>query len=311
LSELDLRCPACKTNLKSEGNKLICAKKNCLHSFPGEGFHVSNNKPILISKKLTDTLVDPNTVISPIKRKITFLKAISDAFTIPNKTQAQNVEKFIIKLDLNEKVPKKVLIIGSGTESLEIKKLRKKIGIKLVGFDIYDSNNVDFIADAHYLPIESNSFDGVWVQAVLEHVMEPIEVVNEIHRVLKNDGIVYAETPFMQQVHEGAYDYTRYSVLGHRFLFKKFEQISIGGLKGPTEVLAWSLKYLVWSITRSKFLSIIVGQVIALILSPLELLVSKSAEYDCFSGVYFMGRKSSEFKEISHKDIPPLYKGML
>ena len=37
-------------------------------------------------------------------------------------------------------------------------------------------------------------------------------------------GIVYAETPFMQQVHEGAYDFTRYTVLGHRYLFKKFKQ---------------------------------------------------------------------------------------
>ena len=35
------------------------------------------------------------------------------------------------------------------------------------------------------------------VQAGLEHVRDPWQVVAEIHRVLKDDGLVYAETPFM------------------------------------------------------------------------------------------------------------------
>ncbi len=46
--------------------------------------------------------------------------------------------------------------------------------------------------------------------------------MKEIHRVLKDDGIVYADTPFMQQVHEGAYDFTRFTLSGHRWLFKNF-----------------------------------------------------------------------------------------
>jgi 2-polyprenyl-3-methyl-5-hydroxy-6-metoxy-1,4-benzoquinol methylase len=39
--------------------------------------------------------------------------------------------------------------------------------------------------------------DAVVVQAVLEHVLQPDVVVAEIHRVLRPDGLVYAETPFM------------------------------------------------------------------------------------------------------------------
>ena len=34
------------------------------------------------------------------------------------------------------------------------------------------------------------SFDGVMIQAVLEHVLEPTRVVAEIHRVLKPDGLL-------------------------------------------------------------------------------------------------------------------------
>ena len=34
------------------------------------------------------------------------------------------------------------------------------------------------------------------IYAVLEHVLEPNVVVSEIHRVPKDNGIVYAETPY-------------------------------------------------------------------------------------------------------------------
>ena len=58
--------------------------------------------------------------------------------------------------------------------------------------------------------------DLVIIQAVLEHVMYPNKVVSEIYRVLKNDGLIYSETPFMQQVHEGPYDFSRFTESGHR-----------------------------------------------------------------------------------------------
>ena len=47
------------------------------------------------------------------------------------------------------------------------------------------------------------SVDGVIVQAVLEHVLDPRTVAAEVERVLRPRGMVYAETPLMQQVHEG------------------------------------------------------------------------------------------------------------
>ena len=51
-------------------------------------------------------------------------------------------------------------------------------------------------------------------------------------RVLKNNGLVYSEIPFMQQIHMGKNDFVRYTASGHRFLFKKFEKIKIG-TSGP------------------------------------------------------------------------------
>ena len=74
---------------------------------------------------------------------------------------------------------------------------------------------------AHYLPFKDETFDGVWIQAVLEHVVSPETVVKEIFRVVKNHGLIHSEIPFMQQIHMGKNDFTRYTASGHRFLFKK------------------------------------------------------------------------------------------
>ena len=75
--------------------------------------------------------------------------------------------------------------------------------IKFIHTDVSLTTHSQIICDAHDLPFSDETFDGVIVQAVLEHVVDPYRCVEEIHRVLNEEGIVYAETPFMQQVHGG------------------------------------------------------------------------------------------------------------
>jgi ubiquinone/menaquinone biosynthesis C-methylase UbiE len=125
-----------------------------------------------------------------------------------------------------------VLVIASGSIGSGMFELYCHSEINVVGIDIYSSPSVDFIVDAHYLPFKNAVFDGVWIRAVLEHVVDPSLVVTEIHRVLRPDGIVYSDTPFMQQVHEGAHDFQRYTALGHRYLFSSFDVMKIGGNGG-------------------------------------------------------------------------------
>src|SRR4029079_11363432 len=93
---------------------------------------------------------------------------------------------------------------------------------------------------------------AVLVQAVLEHVLDPARVVGEIHRVLRPDGLVYAETPFLQQVHAGPYDFTRYTSSGHRYLFRSFEEIAAGPVAGPGTQLLWSVDHLMRGVIRSE-----------------------------------------------------------
>jgi len=93
-----------------------------------------------------------------------------------------------------------VLVVGGGTIGNGLDRLDTEV----IGIHLYGSAVTQLVAGTHAIPLQTGSVDAVIVQAVLEHVLAPMQVVTEIHRVLANDGLVYAETPLMQQVHAGA-----------------------------------------------------------------------------------------------------------
>jgi SAM-dependent methyltransferase len=118
----------------------------------------------------------------------------------------------------------RILEIGSGV---------RKINPNVVNLDIGLFNNVDVVGDGHHLPFLDNSFDGVVIEVVLEHIREPEKVISEIHRVLKRDGYVYSVVPFMHPYHGYPGDYRRFSIEGIELLFHRFEKEELGVLRGP------------------------------------------------------------------------------
>lgn len=186
----------------------------------------------------------------------------------------------------------RVLVVGGGAVGAGIEALYTSSDIDVLSFDIYASPNVQFLADAHSIPLPEESVDAVVVQAVLEHVLEKHVVVAEIYRVLRPGGVVYADTPFMQQVHEGAYDFTRFTESGHRYLFRSFEEIERGAVAGPGTALRWSLDYF----ARALFRSNAAGRIVRLLfmwLSWLDPALSRAGSVDGASSVYFYGRRAS------------------
>ena len=291
MKKLPLACPCCKKeSLKQLKNLFICLNKECLHNNEKNGFSIIKSIPILICEIHTDTVCTKNSIETNVDRPLSKYIDIKKIILGESKITKKNCENFIKKLFLSTKKPK-VLVIGGGERGSGTDKLWNNKEIEIHSIDIYASNNVDAVCDGHYLCLENNYYDGVWIQAVLEHVVEPNVVVDEIYRVLKTNGLVYAETPFMQQVHEGAYDFTRFTVLGHRYLFKKFELIELGGNEGPEIVFAWSIRYLMWSLFRNKNLAKIIGIISRIIIRPLGYFTSKKSMYDSSSGVFFLGRK--------------------
>jgi SAM-dependent methyltransferase len=134
-------------------------------------------------------------------------------------------------------------------------------------------------------------FDAVVAQAVLEHVIFPAVVVGEIHRVLRPRGVVYSEIPFLQQVHEGRYDFTRFTMSCHRVLFRMFESIDCDVLDGPHTQPAWSLDHVARGLLRSRT----AGRVARLVFFWLRFLdgfVGHSLAVDAACSTYFLGRRA-------------------
>lgn len=306
---LQLHCPCShKSPLESISRGYICTRKFCAHSNPNFCFLNNNGVPVIISESLTDTVCVERHNAAYVYRHKSVFSFISEFLIGDSKVTKRNCKDFVNLIKLTTDRPR-VLVVGGGTIGSGTKALYEDDTIEIVSFDIYPSKHTDVICDAHYMPFASNSFDGVWVQAVLEHVVDPNLVVQEIHRVLNVGGVVYAETPFMQHVHEGAYDFNRYTVLGHRYLFKNFQEIKIGGNQGPDVVLSWSLKYFFWALFRSKKLARFVGIISLLLLRPFAPFLDKRFLFDASSGVYFLGIKPLQPECVSHKELVSLYFG--
>jgi SAM-dependent methyltransferase len=191
-----------------------------------------------------------------------------------------------------------VLVVGGQVLGDGIDELFKQPGLEIVESDVAMGERSTLLCDAHQLPFDDETVDCVVAQAVLEHVLDPNVCVAEIHRVLKRDGVVYAETPFLQHVHLGRYDFTRFTHLGHRRLFRWFEEIASGATCGPAMALAWSWSGFLTSFARGRLLR---GVLVALarltsfwLLWFDRFLVSTPGGLDNASAVFFMGRKAAE-----------------
>lgn len=69
-------------------------------------------------------------------------------------------------------------------------------------------------ADGAHLPFATASFDTVLLLEVLEHVAEPEQVLAEISRVLKPEGVFLVSVPFLYPLHDAPHDYRRYTAPG-------------------------------------------------------------------------------------------------
>ena len=167
-----------------------------------------------------------------------------------------------------------------------------------------DHRRVSDIADARQFPL---AVDGVRIQAVLEHVVNPEQVLSEISRVLKPGGLVYAETPFMQQVHEGAYDFTRFTEVGHRWLFRNFETISRGALGGPGLSLYWAAKYFLRGLTRSRWLGDLLSLPFALA-ALMDGMIREDHKIDGGNWACFLERLCNEFPQRHYQQSGALAK---
>lgn len=105
------------------------------------------------------------------------------------------------------------------------------------------NKNIHIYSPLHQIPVSAGHFDSIICNAVLEHVKNPDEVLQEFHRVLRTDGVLYLCVPFMQPEHLDPTDFQRYTKDGLRTLVEKhgFTVIEVNGVHNVYTTLAWIL----------------------------------------------------------------------
>lgn len=302
-------CPKCKENLYVKDDKHIyCSNTKCSYfsiSFievDGKYVLIDFDKSIAVKEDFEITQGESNVIRRNKSVLLNLLKKL--IFGVNNQT-IKNYK--YLSDELNSVNSPKILIVGGGELGAGMSEFMSRNKNNIISFDIYNSPHVDFIGDAHSIPCRDNFFDLVIIQAVLEHVLNPSEVVSEIYRVLKKNGLVYAETPFMQQVHEGPYDFTRFTESGHRYLFKNFKLIKSGYTKGVGTALLWSIDYFFSGIFRNRLLGKIIKSFFFW-LRFFDKFVPNKYNIDGASGNYFIGSKNEVFIE-NELDIVEYYNG--
>lgn len=213
-----------------------------------------------------------------------------------NFKSSQNLRRLSKELVAQNSTPT-ILSIGCGNRSLPDNSEFFRSTVVYVDIAVEPIVNVQ--ADAHVLPFDDGSFDGVVSLAMLEHVRRSELVVSEIYRVLRPGGLVYAEVPFMQGFHARPHDFRRFTAPGMRVLFDKFKEIDLGACVGPGSAMAWMLRqYLAGIVTgfglgrKRRLAAEFVAGWMTFYFKYLDYLtVNKPAASEIASAFYFYGRK--------------------
>jgi len=296
-------CPLCKEPFKNKLNKvsLKCENNNCkffdkeflknsgvpiLIPF-GEKYCVFKNKPQSKNFNLGSRRRDDFSKLKKFKFKLKKFFYGENNKTINNYRKIRNL--------ISNK--SRILIIGGGTigeGSSDFYNWCKKNEIEINSLDVYFSENINVIADAHYLPFQKNYFDLVIMQSVIQYFVSPAIVINEVFNVLKKNGIIYAETPFLQPVNEGTNDFYRYTHSGHRILFTKFEELSSGFLKGAFSSTFLVFSYAIAGIFKRQIIGVLIRVLFTRLFTLFDRLLDKKFNLDVAFGCFFIGIKKDK-----------------
>lgn len=118
-----------------------------------------------------------------------------------------------------------------------------------VGVDWANSThslNADLAADLNQpLPIASGVADSVVALSVLEHLARPEVMLEEAARILVPGGSLVLVVPFQWQMHEGPYDYRRFTSYGLQLLLAEagFVDVTVEPYAGVFTTLVLKMNY--------------------------------------------------------------------
>jgi len=172
-------------------------------------------------------------------------------------------------------------------------------GKEYVGADMRQGIGVDQILNLHEINLSPESVGTIICLDTLEHVEYPHRALEEIHRVLKPDGIAIISSVMYYPIHDHPYDYWRFSPAAFRSLLKPFADAFIGyagrddfphtvigaGFKGDVPKLSeFTMRYKEWKEQQDRLDYQGFKQMVKLLMPPI-LLPALSRIYTTICGL--------------------------
>lgn len=174
----------------------------------------------------------------PTKHATSILKKVnlfrpSISYKGPN--AARDSREFMSVIVDQLKPHSKILDLGCGPrdQSIPVNHLNHQY----VGVD-FTNPAADFLADAHSIPFQDNSFDCVLSYAVLEHLHDPYIAIREIHRVLKPDGIYVGSVSQGEPYHQSYFHMTPWGFLSLICAIPTFQAERLWGSMDTIEAIS-------------------------------------------------------------------------
>lgn len=189
-----------------------------------------------------------------------------------------------------EGVGGKIINLGSGSQ---------RIRPDVVNLDIYHYNNVDIVGDIYHLPFQNDEIDAVIGDQILEHLNNLPKALQEMHRVLKDGGLIYIACPFVASYHASPDDYYRFTQNGLESIMAQhgFLKVKSGIRQGPTSaflsvVSAWLALLLSFGSDKLYQLWLLVFMALTFPLKFLDYLIYRySSAQNIAFGFYYLGKK--------------------
>ena len=185
-----------------------------------------------------------------------------------------------------------ILIIGCGVGADQYVKLFPTGHI--FPTDVTLQGDAAVACDGVCLPFRDQTLDCVVVDQVLEHALNPVAIVCEIHRCLKLGGTVYSGVPFHTPVHGFPFDFQRYTPLGHRMLFRRFQELEVYITQGPVSALSKTVIGFLGSVSSNLWWRRLSSAGVRLVVGPmlwLDRRYSSAKELSIPAASAFVGRK--------------------
>ena len=106
-------------------------------------------------------------------------------------------------------------------------------GRQYFGADVREGPGVDRVLDLHRIDLPAGSAGTVICVDTLEHVEYPHRALEEMHRILRPDGIVVISSVMAFAIHDFPQDYWRFTPEGLKSLLKPFAGSFVGFAGDP------------------------------------------------------------------------------